>query len=243
MKLIEKKDFKITFTEEIEESLINSIRRYVNEIPIIAVDEVEIHKNDSPLYDETIAHRIGLIPLEMDNSYDEKTEIELKLAVDKEGIVHAKELKGKAKVIFGEVPITTLEKDQELVLVAKTKVGKGNEHAKFSPGMIFYRNIGELRSDKNCDLCQDCVTNCPQNILKIENKKLILDDKYKCDICGACMESCKKHGKDAIQIAPSKELMITIESFGQLDTKDILNKSSKRLKQDLSEISKKIDKA
>lgn len=240
MKLIEKKNNKLTFTEEIDESLTNAIRRYVNEIPILAVGEVEIHKNDSPLYDETIAHRIGLIPLEMDNTYDEKTEIELKLVADKEGNVYSKELKGKAKVVYGEIPITTLEKDQEMVLIAKAKVGKGSEHAKYSPGIIYYRNIGELKVDKNCDACQECVKVCPQNILKIENKKLILEDDFKCDICDACVEVC---GKKAIQIIPRKELAITIESFGQLETKEILNKSIKKLKHDLFEVSKKIEKA
>jgi len=243
MKIIENKENKVTFVEEIDESLANAIRRYVNEIPILAVKEVEIHKNDSALYDETVAHRIGLIPLEMDNSYDDKTEIELKLSVNEEGFVYSGELKGKAKVVYDKIPITTLGKDQEMILVAKANVGKGIEHAKYSPGMIYYRNIGELKVDKNCDVCQECVKSCPQNILKIENKKLVLDDDFKCDMCDVCAETCRKHGKNGIQIIPRKEIAVTIESYGQLSSKEIFNKSIKRLKQDLVEISKKIDKA
>jgi len=244
MKLIDNKENKITFIEEIDESLANAIRRYVNEIPILAVKEVEIHKNDSALYDETIAHRIGLIPLEMDSSYDDKTEIELKLSVNEEGLVYSGELKGKAKVVYDKIPITLLGKDQEMILIAKANVGKGVEHAKYSPGMIYYRNIGELKFDKNCDACQECINSCPKNLLKIENKKIILeDDNFKCDMCDVCVETCRKHGKNSIQIVPRKEIAVTIESYGQLNSKEILNKSIKRLKQDLSEISKKIDKA
>ena len=56
MELINKKDNQITFTAEIEESLANSIRRYMIQIPVLAVDEVNISRNDSPLYDVTIAH-------------------------------------------------------------------------------------------------------------------------------------------------------------------------------------------
>ena len=72
MKTINKKNNQITFTANIDESLANAIRRYIDQIPILAVDEVEISKNDSPLYDETVAHRIGMVPLKMDKTIDEK---------------------------------------------------------------------------------------------------------------------------------------------------------------------------
>ena len=72
MKIINKKNNQMTFSAEIDESLANAIRRYVDQIPILAIDEVEISKNDSPLYDETVAHRIGLIPLKMEKTISEK---------------------------------------------------------------------------------------------------------------------------------------------------------------------------
>jgi len=51
MKIIQKTREKVIFSCEIEESLANALRRSIDEIPILAVDEVEIHKNDSVLYD------------------------------------------------------------------------------------------------------------------------------------------------------------------------------------------------
>ena len=41
----------------------NALRRTTEEIPVLAIDEVEISKNDSVLYDEVLSHRIGLVPL------------------------------------------------------------------------------------------------------------------------------------------------------------------------------------
>src|SRR3972149_6730007 len=68
MELIEKNKDQIIFSAEIEDSLANAIRRYVNHIPVLAVDELEISRNDSPLYDETVAHRVGLVPIKADKA-------------------------------------------------------------------------------------------------------------------------------------------------------------------------------
>jgi len=80
MKILEKKENAIVFEVKMEESLANAIRRYMNHVPILAVDEVEISRNDSPLYDETVSHRIGLIPLKMEKS---KKEGKMKASVSK----------------------------------------------------------------------------------------------------------------------------------------------------------------
>jgi len=240
MKIINKKDNQVTFVAEIDESLANAIRRCLNQILIIAIEEVEISKNDSPLYDETIAHRIGLIPLKMDKLIDKKTVAKLKLSVKKEGMVYSEELVGGLKVVHNKIPITSLKKGQELELVAITKVGKGNKHSKFSPGLMFYRNVADIKIDKDCQ--QEVVNVCPQKILKSKNGKIIAEEDYKCDMCEACVELCKKQGKNSIKLIPTKELMITLESFGQLTVEEILKRSIKELKKDLGEVSKKISK-
>jgi len=242
MEIIQNKDDKLVFSAKIEESLINAIRRYVNQIPILAIDEVEIHKNDSPLYDETLANRIGLIPLKMEEINDEKKMPELKLETSKEGWVYSGELKGKIEIIYKEIPLTTLDENQEIKILAKTKIGRGEEHAKFSPGLIYYRNFAEIKIDKGCNLCEKCIDSCPKKILKIENKKIVIENSIECDMCDACVEFCKKNGKNAIQINPSEKLVISIESFGQLKTKEIFKKSIKELKKDILEVAKKIKK-
>ena len=124
MKIIRKKADKLSFSVELEDSLANAIRRYVNQIPVVAVDEIEISKNDSALYDETLAHRIGLIPLKA-----KKQTGKMKLESKKEGIVYSGELKGDAEVVYDKIPITLLDKGQEFEIKATLKSGKGSEHA------------------------------------------------------------------------------------------------------------------
>jgi DNA-directed RNA polymerase subunit D len=238
MKIINKKDNQITFSAEIDESLANAIRRYVDQIPILAVDEVEISKNDSPLYDETIAHRIGLIPLKMEKTTSEGEQ--LTLVSKKDGTVYSEELNGKVKPVYGKIPITILKKGQELEILATTKFGRGNEHAKFSPGLMFYRDVVDIKIDKECP--KEIVNACPKKLFKIDNGKVCVIDEYECDLCEECIDFCRKKGKDSIQMVHTGELIITLESFGQMSPEEIFKKTIETLEKDLAEVSKKISK-
>lgn len=238
MELLEKKNNKISFEAEMDESLANAIRRYLGHVCVLAVDEVEISKNDSPLYDETIAHRIGLIPLKTDKSVNEKTAASLKLAVDKEGIVYSGQLKGNTKVVYDKIPITLLNKGQELDLVAHIKAGKGIEHAKFSPGLMFYRNSAIARIEKECP--QEILDDVKKSQIKTEGGKIIIGDIYGSDVCEAAIEKYMKEGKTQIEIIPTNDLIITVESFGQMDAEDIFKKSIDALKKDLAAVEKKL---
>lgn len=250
MGLINKTNEKVSFVTEAEESLVNAIRRSIFEIPILAIDEVEFYKNDSVLYDEVLALRLGLIPLETpkDMTLPEKCsckgkgcskcQVQLKLVAKGPITVYAKDLKGKAKPAFGEMPIVLLREEQELELIAIAKLGKGIKHTKFSPGLAYYRNLAEIEVEGDCKDCQECVESCPQNVLKIEKGKITLTDKYKCDLCEACVETCKKKHKGKIKIKPGKEIIFFIESWGQISAKDILNEAVKALKSNLKEVLK-----
>ncbi len=239
MKLINKKDNQIIFTAEIEESLLNSIRRYMNEIDLVAIDEVEISKNDSPLYDETIAHRIGLIPLKMEKTIKKSGREELTLNVKKEGFVMSGELQGKLKVIYPNIPITFLNKGSELVVKAITKLGKGSEHSKFSPGLMFYRNLFDVKIDKDC--LNGVVNICPKKVFEMQNGKVVVRDSFSCDDCESCIELGLKQGKpEIVKITLNGELYVTLESFGQLSVEDIFEKSIKELKNDLGEFGKQV---
>jgi len=240
MKLIEKTNNQIAFTAEIDESLANAIRRHVSEIPILGVDEVELLKNDSAIYDETISHRIGLIPLKMEKGLNDKSEIDLKLVTNKEGKVLSGNLKGKAKVVYENIPITILGKGQELEIIAKAKLGKGSEHSKYSPGAIFYRNMCDIIMDK--EFLDEVKRICPKNEIKEKGDKIIVIDDKRKSVADVCEGICDSNSKKA-EVDYKDGLIITIESFGQLEPKEIFNEAVKELKKDLNEVAKKIEKA
>ncbi len=237
MKLIEKNNNQIVFEAVIDESLANAIRRYLNHIPIIAVDEVEIFKNDSPLYDETVSHRIGLIPLKMSKAL--KKNPLLKLSSKKEGFVYSNELGGEIEPVYDNIPITYLNKGQELEFNATTVSGNGTEHAKFSPGLMFYRNVNEIIMDKG--LAEEVKKMCPNSNISEKGSNVIILDNGKYQVEDVCESISEKRGKKA-EVNKKEGLILTLESFGQLNPEEIFGKAVDELKKSLSAVSKQLGK-
>lgn len=237
MKKLEKTENQVVFTAEISETIANSIRRYVSQVPIAAIDEVEISRNDSALYDETIAHRLGLVPLK---SKKGKKQGKLKLELKKEGVIYSGDLKGDFEVVYEKIPITVLSDKQEVKLVVTTKTGKGSEHAKFSPGLMFYRFVSEIAIDK--DFYEEIKKVCPDAKIKEKGNKVIIIDDGKKEVADVCKGLIKKAGKKA-DIEEKNELVITVESFGQTSPENVFLSSIEVLKKDLSSLGKSFNKA
>ncbi|PJE81360.1 DNA-directed RNA polymerase subunit D [Candidatus Pacearchaeota archaeon CG10_big_fil_rev_8_21_14_0_10_32_42] len=228
---------KIVFEVKTNENLANAIRRSVGLIPMMAIDEVEISRNDSPLYDETVAHRLGLIPLEFEKGWKKDTILKFKLDTKKEGIVYAEDIKGEFKVVYGKIPITLLNSNQELKLKGTTKMGIGREHAKFSPGILFYRDVTEITVDKEFE--KEISNTFPQNEIKTKGNKItLLDDKEKTilDFC----EGLSQKNKKIVESKETGNLLFSIESFGQIAPEEIFRKSIDVLKKELESILKKL---
>ena len=234
MDLIDSKENKIVFKADIEEGLANAIRRYFNQIPTLAIDDVEILKNGSALYDEVVAHRLGLIPLKSDKLSSKGGQ--LKLVSKKEGFVNSGELKGNVDVVYENIPITFLDKGQELELSATVSPGTGSEHVKFSPGLMFYRNINEIVIDK--EFLEDVKRACPNANIKEKGDKIIVTDDQGKEVGDVCEGICEGAGKKP-EVKTEKELIVSVEGFGQMPAKDIFKKAIDALKKDLAEVSKK----
>lgn len=227
VRMIEKTPEKAVFTVDMSVGLANAIRRAVNEIPIFAVDEVDIYKNDSALYDQIIAHRIGLVPLKNEKLSGKKVQLKMKT---KGGEVLAGEL-GK-EVAFPEMPIVALEKDQEIEIVARAKEGTAREHAKFSPGLIYYRYVPKIEISAEGQKHSELAELYPK-VFEFVDGKLKVKNAWECSLDSEDVIDFK-----GIDIKPTNELVMFIESWGQVEAGEIFIRAIKALKDNLNELSK-----
>ena len=212
IKLVNKSDEKLVFKTDMNISLANAIRRSINYIPILAIDSLEISKNDSALYDEIIAQRVGLVPLkdedlkmpqDCDCGKEEgcaKCSMKLKLSCDGPCTVYSTDMAPKGSVLY-KMPITIIDKDQAVEFVAIAKRGLGVQHAKFSPGLMYYRYSEDLEKEDD------------------ESFKKILEDAKKTE---------------------GKEVIAFLESWGQIKPKEIFTQAVEILNQEIKDLVKEI---
>jgi DNA-directed RNA polymerase subunit D len=152
---------KLTISFKIgENELANVFRRTIlDEVPTFAIEEVEVISNESPLYDEIIAQRLGLIPLKTDlNTYNLKNEckcggigcalceVKMSLISNQEGYVYSKSIKSddpKIVPVSEDIQITKLFPNKKIELNIRAVLGKGKEHSKWSPAHTY------LKEEKN----------------------------------------------------------------------------------------------
>ena len=234
---------KIMAILDTEETLANAIRRNANNIPVLAIEEVEIHKNDSALYDEVLAHRLGLIPLKDIRKINDKKsctckgkgckKCQLQLSLKAKGpcTVYSGDIKGDVEVVYDKMPIVILDKEQELEMLCFAELGKGKDHAKFSPGLVYYRNMSEIKI-KDKQNAQEIIKKLGESIIsKGEIIKCVEDADY--------IESLPESG-DILEVNSGKELVFFIESWGQMPAKQIFSEAVKVLNKDLKEVVKAI---
>jgi len=138
----------------IDRSYANAVRRFcIAEVPAMAIDDVVILENSSVLYDEILAHRLGMVPIKTDlerYNLPEECDCGNPLGCHKCRVLFVLDAKGKDKVstvysgdlvsedreirpVSETIPLVKLAMGQSVKLEAYARLGKGKEHAKWQP--------------------------------------------------------------------------------------------------------------
>ncbi|MBU0614643.1 MAG: DNA-directed RNA polymerase subunit D [Nanoarchaeota archaeon] len=250
IRALEKSKDKIVFMlKDSTPTFANSLRRaIVGEVPVMAIENAEIRKNSSILYDEIIAHRLGLLPLTTDiKSYNvpEKCKCEgkgcarcqlgLTLKAKGPAMVYASEIKSKdtaVKPVYPNMPIVKLLKGQQLELEATAVLGTGRQHAKWSPGLAFYKQKPEIEIGAVAEPAK-VVESCPVDVFDLKDNKVVVNKENltKCHLCGACEDV--SGGK--VKVNKTNDFIFTVESWGQLEPKVIVQEASKAINEKCDE--------
>jgi DNA-directed RNA polymerase subunit D len=262
LEILEQTEHKLVLViEGISIEMINALRRIIlTEIPVMAIDEVIILKNDSPLYDEIISHRLGLIPLKTDlDVYKLPQECEcggygcplcqvsLTCEITNNSNtpleIYSGDLKSNDPKIIPvdpNIPIVKIDKNDKVIIEAYAILGLAKNHAKWQAvSNVAYRHYPLIEIDevklKNPKENQLIAKMCPEKLFKLTNNdSLKLKDDYwkKCNLC----MSCNKNSDDKIKVSSKEDVYIlSIESDGVLEYKVLLSQLFKIFNEKIDE--------
>ena len=220
-------------------TIANLLRRLIiAEVPVMAIEDVEFRKNSSVMYDEMIAHRLGLVPLKTDlKGYTPISEctcegascakcsvkLILKAKAGSNGYVYAEQLESadpKVVPVHSNMPIAKLLKGQALEFEATAVLGKGKVHAKWSPALAYYRAKPDVKITGKIDNAEKLMKSYPGMFTSKGGKIEVVPDALHTSVLWGEVAEITD---GAVTVTESmEEFLFSIESWGQLKAKDIV---------------------
>jgi DNA-directed RNA polymerase subunit D len=247
---------KFLVTESSPE-VVNALRRVLmSEIPKMAIDTVEFHlgpikdaegreyESVSPLFDEIVAHRLGLVPVPTDLTMVERDKCVCKgegcpscligYSLYKTGpcdvysgdLTPLTEKDNEIKVKDDMIPLVRLGEGQAILVYAFAELGTAKKHAKWQVANgVGYKYLPIVKIDMSkCDNGGNCIPVCPKHVFAKENGKMKVVDERSCILCMACTDPqvCKEK---AIKVeGDPTRFVFEFETDGSLDAKTTLLK-------------------
>jgi DNA-directed RNA polymerase subunit D len=233
--------------EGVNPYFVNALRRtLLSEVPKLAVDRVTFYDNTSALFDEILAHRVGLVPLPTDPSTlnrmgevdaEGKPAYVVRYTLTKEGpcTVYSGDLECEDKrfaPVDAKIPLVELLAGQRLILEAEAILGTGTQHAKWqvcsAVGYKYYPTAHVDNRKIKPEQAKEAVARTPKGILGIDGGKLVVlqpDEVNRADeaekICG-----------DGFRLDyDDRKFLFKFETDGSLKAEDALLKALDLLKE------------
>lgn len=228
--------------EDTDAYFVNSLRRIMlAELPKLAINDVIIYDNTSALFDELIAHRLGLIPIptdlqiltfrnecKCDGKGCPNCTVRYTLSKEGEGTVFSGDLQPEVQsfaITDTKIPIVELMKDQRVILEVEAVLGRGRDHAKWQAVLApRYRMDTSITIDKKrINDVKSFIDELPKDLVEFKGGELELKDPSKFSILESYIE---KNKIDFITIKkdPSK-ILFSFETDGSMSAKDALKES------------------
>ena len=228
--------------EDTDMYFVNSLRRVMlAELPKLAIDDVIIYDNTSALFDELIAHRLGLIPIPTDLQvlvFRNECKCEgkgcpsctVRYTLSKEGecVIYSGDLQPEHPsfaITETTIPIVELMKDQRVILEVEAVLGRGRDHAKWQVVLApRYRMETKITIDKKrISDVKAFVEELPKDLVELKGDKLELKDPSQASVLESYIE--KNKGDYITMTKDPTKLLFSFETDGSMSAKAALQES------------------
>lgn len=238
-------------------AMANALRRtLLSDIPKMAIDKVEFHlgpimyddkeyESVTPLFDEVIAHRLGMIPVPTDlDLFVPQSEC----SCGGEGcpnctIMYSLNKIGPCTVLSGDleplgnpnlkvkdefIPIVELTDGQAVLIYATAVMGTARTHVKWQVANgVGYKYMPGVEVDPKRAGDEDvleCADVCPKKVFAVEDGKLVVKNPLDCSHCRSCEHHLGERGGVTIT-ADDRNFLFKFETDGSLTAQQTLDKA------------------
>ena len=267
--------------EDVNYSFVNSIRRsLVSMVPCLAIHEVDFHMGSlgsyveeesgeekeyesiSAMFNEIVAHRIGMLPIPTDEKTieafgdsigDESNQPDIMYSLHKQGpcTVYSGDLEpvsGDTSLVIPEssIPLVKLAEGQAILIYAKAKMGTAKQHAKWQTAVAprFYQaptlTVSSGKGSKTV------ISTVGKENFKKKGKYHIIEDPVKAHEAIKKLEALwnDEDAQKAMNIKRNKtHFILEFETTGAMEAKLALEQALKSLDVHCKEFMTSIDAA
>ena len=238
-------------------AMANALRRtLLSDIPKMAIDKVEFHlgpimyddkeyESVTPLFDEIIAHRLGMVPVPTDlDLFVPQSEC----TCGGEGcpnctIMYSLNKIGPCTVYSGDleplgnpdlrvkdefIPIVELTDGQAVLIYATAVMGTARKHVKWQVangvGYKYMPGVEVVPARAGDEDVVNCAEICPKKVFSVEDGKLVAKNPLDCSLCRTCEQSLGERGGVRIT-ADDRNFLFKFETDGSLTAQQTLDKA------------------
>ena len=254
-------------------AMANALRRtLLSDIPKMAIDKVEFHlgpimyddkeyESVTPLFDEIIAHRLGMVPVPTDlNLFCPQSEC----VCGGEGcpnctIMYSLNKIGPCTVLSGDleplgnpdlrvkdefIPIVELTDGQAVLIYATAVMGTAKKHVKWQVANgVGYKYLPQIAIEEGMESDEEvleCAAICPKKVFEVEDGKLVIKNPLDCSLCRACTDHLGERGGITVK-GDDKNFFFKFETDGSLTAQQALDKAVEILAEEANDFKAQLE--